>query len=448
VRFGYAASAVFLVLCFLVGCGSKSGARPRVTAADTPLWGEADRQAVVAYWGKEGRYLVGSAGLPERMNVTVAGSTWYADYTRQLAQQTPAVQAEWQGWVNARVAAEKSAMEASLRNATPNEPTVPAGSKMPDSLRAAVGEPPLLYEKTRPLKYTVTFDRADAPEPFIYIDSVPFADRKAYYPYLRSANGVMKVGKRVRDYQGKEREKLDALFASVGRTASEGKVLLAVSALEGGFEAINTYDTGFVSIGLIQFITAKDGSGSLGAVLARYKADDFAGFRDDFHRFGIDVTPEARVAVVDPATGVEKRGEEAVRAIIDDKRLTATFERAGLRDGFRRAQVIVARERYWPGEDTVTVQIGGVTQSARVSEIVRSEAGLATLMDRKVNRGNIRLINEVAAQLVARHQLTAVTDLAKHERELVQAMKFRADFLADPTLTQPESAGVAGKVAK
>lgn len=433
----FPAVAVLMVLMVLVGCGGKGGARVR-ELQDTPLWNDPDRQAVMDYWGKAGRYTVVSAGIPDRMNVTVAGSTWYWGYSRQLPSQPAAVQTEWQNWVNARIAAEKAGIEASLKNATPNEPTVPSNEKMPESLRTALGDSPLFYEKTRPLKYTVTFDPADHPTPFVYVDNIPFADRKAYYQYYRSTNGVIKVGKKVRDYTGEDKKKLDTLFQSVGRTESEGKVLLAVSALEGGFEAINTYDTGFVSIGLIQFITAKDGTGSLGAVLGRYKQDDFAGFRDDFHRFGIDVTPEMTVAVVDPATGVEKRGEAAVHAIIDDKRLTAIFERAGQHDGFRKAQVVVARERYWPGEDTVSAMVGGTQQSVRVSDIVKSEAGMATLMDRKVNRGNIRMINDVATQLITKYKLTSLQDLTQHERELTQMMKFRADFLADASLTQPK----------
>ena len=63
---------------------------------------------------------------------------------------------------------------------------------------------------------------------------------------------------------------------------------------------------------------------------------------------------------------------------------------------------------------------------------------MATLMDRKVNRGNIRLINEVAAKLMQEKQLKTPQELAAHERDLVAAMKYRHDFLADPTLGQPK----------
>jgi len=185
---------------------------------------------------------------------------------------------------------------------------------------------------------------------------------------------------------------------------------------------------------------------------------------------------------------VEKQGADAVQAIINDKRLTAVFERAGLQsDAFRLAQVLVARDRYWPGDDRFAVNInylvedhGEGTESktigtfygmnealpeaekalkqaeekrktdptyrvyldrrnvyVNVADIVKSEAGMATLMDRKVNRGSLKPISDVAAVLVRKYNLTDLNQLAKHERELVQLMKYRTDFLVDPTLSQP-----------
>lgn len=431
---------VFLLILALlmVGCGANLGPKLKVSQEEA-LWTEEERRAVVAYWAQPGRYAVEPGGTPDRINVTTTGSAWYASFVAALNQQTPEIQALWRAWVDKQIAGEKATLTDAADGKTENKTSnMPMRETIPADLKESLGEPPAFYERTRPLKYTVTFAEADYPTPFTYVDNIFFADRKPYYQYYRSANGVMKVGKKVKDYEGADRKKLAELFKAVGRTESEAKVLMAVSALEGGFEAINTYDTGFVSIGFIQFITGREGKGSLGEVLARYKRNDFAAFREDFHRFGLDVSPENTVAVVDPTTGVEKRNGEAVRAIIDDKRLTAVLERAGMREGFRRAQVEIARERYWPGDDRVTVIIGGVQQTALVTEFVKSEAGLATLMDRKVNRGNIRLINEIAAKIVEKYRLSRLSELTKYERELIQQMKFRTDFLADPTLSKPK----------
>jgi hypothetical protein len=426
-------------MLLLASCGGKGVNFPS-SRPDTPLWTDDERQAIVAYWSAEGRYAVEPIGEPERINVTVGGSEWYAQFLVAVKTVPNDRQALWQEWVTQRITAEKARMTEALTG-MPNakRDQIPSADSMPEDLRTALGEPPALFERVRPLRYTVKFAKDDAEAPFVYTDNVPFADRKPYYSYYRSTNGVMKVGKQIRTYEGEERQKLKALLQSVGRSESEAKILFAVSALEGGFEAINTYDTGFVSIGFIQFITAREGNGSLGAVLAQYKSDDPAGFRADFHRFGIDVTSDKVIATVDPTTGAESKGEEAVRAVINDKRLTATFERAGLREGFRRAQVKVARERYFPGEDTVTAIIGGVQRSTKVSTIIKSEAGLATLMDRKVNRGNIRLLNDIASKVAEKYKVMRIEDLAKYEYEIVQALKFRTDFLTDTSLSQPQA---------
>jgi len=45
------------------------------------------------------------------------------------------------------------------------------------------------------------------------------------------------------------------------------KVFTILSTLEGKFDAINTYDAGYISAGFIQFISGKAGSGSLQKVL-------------------------------------------------------------------------------------------------------------------------------------------------------------------------------------
>ena len=243
-----------------------------------------------------------------------------------------------------------------------------------------------------------------------------------------------------------------------------------------------------MSVGLIQFIFARDGDGSLSAVLAQMKNSDPAAFQADFHRFGVEVGTDTVVSVIDPTAATEKHGADAVQAVINDKRLTAVFERAGGHNAFRRAQVLVARERYWAGDDPVTVprttvyeQHGDQTTpstlgvffgvpgaipevlaaqakaadaqktdpkyrvwteaaaplTAKVSDVIKSEAGLATLMDRKVNRGNIRGLNEAIAEVLRTHHGQKIDDAIPYEREIIAQMKYRADFLKDTSLTQP-----------
>jgi len=95
-------------------------------------------------------------------------------------------------------------------------------------------------------------------------------------------------------------DRIDHLFRLAGVEPKVANVMKAVSALEGGFESINTYDTGFVSVGFIQFASLKAGAGSLGVMMLRYKTADSSDFDRDFRQFGVDVTSSGQLAVLDP----------------------------------------------------------------------------------------------------------------------------------------------------
>jgi hypothetical protein len=143
--------------------------------------------------------------------------------------------------------------------------------------------------------------------------------------------------------------------------------------------------------------------------------------------------------VVDPATGAELRGPDAVFRAVADKRFAAVFQRAGRTSAaFRVAQIRVAKARYWPADDPVTVTVKGRTVSGTVRDVVRTEAGMATLFDRKVNRGTIAPFNDVVARVMTERNLLSLVDAARFEKEIVRPLRYRADFLADKTLGQPK----------
>ena len=220
---------------------------------------------------------------------------------------------------------------------------------------------------------------------------------------------------------------------------SEQRIAKAVSRLEGGFDSVNTYDTGFVSIGFIQFITGSEGKGSLLEVLRQEKTDQPAQFASDFHQFGVDVDADGVLVVTDPLTGAELTGADAVQKTIADKRLTAVWQRAGKKSmAFRVAQIKVAKSHYWPADDPFTITVNGQTITGKVSDVIKSEAGFATLFDRKVNRGSIAPFADALTKVMIAHSLTSVADATPYEREIIQACKYRTDFLADRTLSQPK----------
>ncbi|MBC8101007.1 MAG: hypothetical protein H7Z41_00275 [Cytophagales bacterium] len=437
---------------------------PPVTPLPPPLFSDRERSAVVAYWNAPGRYEAAAppeaaAAGPWQVRLTPEGSTWLLAYQRAVrgagkvippTQDATAAatgpEAEWESWLGARIAFDRyqAGLTATRANAAVLKslvltPLVPPAlpplspGPIPPALFAACGNPPRFASVVAPLQYLVRFD--DSRDPYTYQDNVNLRARYAYY---RFPQGTVAYGQKLKDIAPSD---LDRLFQKAGFTPSEQRVFTAVSGLEGGFETVNTYDTGYVSVGFIQFITLDHGHADLARVMAQEKLDNREDYQSDFRRLGMDIQPfDNTLTVLDPATGAELVGSAAVMKVIEDKRLTAIFQRAGRRsEAFRVAQIKTARASYWPASDPVPVTLpNGTFVTGVVSDFIKSEAGLATLLDRKVNIGNIRLLTEVVARTMAAHDVQKLADLAPHEREIIAAMRYRSDFLADQTLSQPK----------
>jgi hypothetical protein len=419
-------------------------------AARKAAFTDEERAAIVAYWNVPGRYAIGAPPEaatrgPWTVRLTPDASRWFWAYQRAVAGPgKPPPNADihaspaWEKWVQAKLdhdrAQAQRAADAANRALLPGLPAssandAPPPGPIPADLLSAVGNPPPFAAMVAPQRYVVSFDDGDV---YAYVDHAAMRPRYAYY---RWDAGVMDAGTPVRQMSAAD---LDAIFAEAGMTPSEARAVKAVSRLEGGFDAVNTYDTGWVSIGFIQCITGENGSGSLMAVLAREKADATETYERDFRRFGVDVTAQGVLTVVDPATGAELVGNDAVRKVIEDKRLTAVFQRAGRRSvTFRAAQVKVAKSHYWPADDRVKITVDGKPLEFAVKDVIRSEAGMATLFDRKVNRGTIAPFADVVTRVMAAHGCRTAQEACRYEREIIAALKYRVDFLADPSLSQP-----------
>lgn len=419
---------------------------------------DGERARVVTFWNTQGRYRVGMPPDAQKRGVwqirlTPAGSLWLWKYQNALGlgktapttdfTVTAAQNEEWKQWVQRKVDYDRwkaqqvadTANVALLPQVPPAAPPAPKPvppdpGPIPPTLLNAVGNPPPFANTVTPLQHIITFEDGEA---LTYTDNVQVSNPR--YAYYRFPQGVVSYGTNLKKLSDSD---LNPIFEQAGFSASELKVAKAVSRLEGGFESINTYDTGYVSVGFIQFITFDAGKGSLVQVLQQEKSDRPQDFERDFRQYGIDVTPEGVLAAIDPGTGAELVGAEAVMKIVDDKRLTAVFQRAGKHSrAFRVAQVKVARLVYWPTNDPVKIMLNGQPMIAKASDVVRSEAGLATLFDRKVNRGNIEPISEIVNQVIQKYHLTTIAQLPSYEKEIVQRLKYREDFLADKGLGQP-----------
>ena len=456
-------AAVTVSACLLSGFLIQTRSVP---APVPPLFTDAERAALVAFWSAPNRYVVeptppDAKGGPWVARLTPDGSTWLLGYQRAVAgaRKVPPSQAVkapdsgptagWEKWLSAKIASDwsQARLLAGGANAqiapvapiaggprpapTPTPTPADAPGAVPATLVSACGNPPTFAQAALPLRYSVRLD--DSGESFVYTDHVKLPERFAYYRWDR---GVVSYGKRVDELTEEARGKL---FRNAGFDESDRRIFQAVSRLEGGFETVQTYDTGYLSVGFIQFVTLAEGKHDLSKVLEMEKRENPDAFRDDFRRFGIDVQPDLSLTVIDPATGAELTGGEAVRKTVEDKRLVAVFQRAGRHSAaFQVAQIKVARSFYWAQDDAVTALLPDGTQvSGKVGEIVRSEAGIATLLDRKINTGNIRPFADVVARVMADHRCACFADLKPYEREIVAAMKYRTDFLTDSALSQP-----------
>ena len=63
---------------------------------------------------------------------------------------------------------------------------------------------------------------------------------------------------------------------------------------------------------------------------------------------------------------------------------------------------------------------------------------MATLFDRKVNTGTIRILGDVLTRFMQERNLTKIEQVLPFERELIPLVRWRTDFLADNSLAQPQ----------
>ncbi len=403
-----------------------------------------------AFWQAPGRYVSGlptNIGLVGKMQVrlTVEGSQWLWNYNRArgLGKVAPnltaapqsADQASWQSWIDAKILfdrneAAKIAQRENLKDGVSQPPftNLPDPGPAPESLIALAGPVPAFAEAVVPMQHSVRFDDLA----LSYVDNPAMRINFAYY---RFPEGVQDAGVRMKEMPQAEVVKLLQL---AGINESERRIFQAVSLLEGGFESVNTYDTGFVSVGFIQFASLGGGAGSLGSVLLKHKKDSPVSYEKHFQNHGIDVTPSGELAALNIATGEVLTGASAAIQIIKDKRLIAVFQRAGrVSTENRVAQLQVAKQQYFPANDPVTITLDGQRVTGVISTVIKSEAGMATLMDRKVNTGKVDPLARVLEATGAKYKLKTFAELAKYELEIVQQLKYRKDYLLDKTLTTP-----------
>ncbi len=433
-----------------------------LTPKAEPIFTTEEITSIKKFWSEPNRHVVSflpnsDTSGPYQARLTPEGSTWLLKYFKAKGSggkisptQDPSPNSErqkvWDAWIDSEYNWDE--WQATIRSWDLNQratglrltdPLPPTGTRpqqptaIPADLKQLAGEPPKFVEAVTPRLFKTTF-----PD---FIHSAPDNTKvRRKFAYYRFREGIMDVGTPIRP----QLEKLAPLFERAGVDESKLRIFSAVSSLEGGFDSINTYDTGYVSVGFIQFASLSGGSGSLGQVMLDMKKETPDDFENNFRRFGLDVTNKGELVAVKLDTGEIKIGAEANAEIINNRRYASTFVRAGkLSESFKLAQIRVAMDQYYPAEDSITVTLNGVSQTGKIKDFIQTEAGLATFMDRKVNTGKYGDLNNILENMAADYGLTSLKECAKLEYQITRAMIWRKDYCSpDYALTKPRDLGL------
>jgi LysM domain len=190
------------------------------------------------------------------------------------------------------------------------------------------------------------------------------------------------------------------LLQQVQMSPSEIKVMLVTSANEGSLDAINTWDSQYLSFGIFQWtLGAAEQQGELPALLSNLKRRYPAEFQYYFGQFGLDVTS------LDGITGwMSLNGNRLVSAA--DKNLmrqplwALRFAIAGMDSLVQSVQVVHAISRLDRFYFTPTQALQGFA----LSQLLNSEFAVALLLDHHVNRPSH--VIPCVADAIARSRLT------------------------------------------
>ena len=190
------------------------------------------------------------------------------------------------------------------------------------------------------------------------------------------------------------------LLQQVQMSPSEIKVMLVTSANEGSLDAINTWDSQYLSFGILQWTLGSAGQqGELPALLSKLKKRYPSEFQYYFGQFGIDTSS------LDGNTGwLSLNGTRLVNAV--DKNLmrqpiwALRFAIAGMDALVQSVQVLHAISRLDRFYFTPTQTLQGFT----LSQLLSSEFAVALLLDHHVNRPSH--VIPCVADAIARSRLT------------------------------------------
>ncbi|MEN7548946.1 LysM peptidoglycan-binding domain-containing protein [Rapidithrix thailandica] len=229
------------------------------------------------------------------------------------------------------------------------------------------------------------------------------------------------------------------LFTELGLDANLAEAVKYVSAHEGNFDAINSYDKAIFSFGFIQF--AGNGGG-LGALLGEMKKRQPRLFQEYFVKLGVDVDytlrngevhqGELKVIDLKASNGrFEVKGTDAEKAIRADKVLHGVFIRAGYDLNLIQVQIARAVIGYVRPALGIKLNLPAFNLSnIPITEIINSPLGMAMAIDLTVNQWinkTRELFEKAIVQVAIANRLTSLPLLKTiDERQVVQAINSSA----------------------
>ena len=158
------------------------------------------------------------------------------------------------------------------------------------------------------------------------------------------------------------------------------RIVSAVTENEGRFEAINSWDSAFLSVGILQWTAGqKSAEGEIAALLARVRDSDPAAFQECYGRFGIGVDITAGRNTGFLTLDGQRLANPAQKNKLRSAEWAYRFWRAAHHPAVRRAQLQLAVDRIASFSDRAL-------HGHRLCDWLSSELGMAMILDQHVNR--------------------------------------------------------------
>lgn len=168
----------------------------------------------------------------------------------------------------------------------------------------------------------------------------------------------------------------------IGLTESAVNIMISVAENEGNLDAVNTWDNAFLSFGMFQWtLGTNNNAGELPALLNKIKSKNKALFDKYFFDYGLDIFEANNIAGYLQLDNVELKSAP-VKEQLRNHDWAFRFWRAGQHEFVQSVEVEHAFSRI----KTFYTSDNYKTNNYFISDLIKSEYGVALILDNHVNR--------------------------------------------------------------